>query len=117
MRLRKGDFGPKFPPFQAALLRVTVWMNSCEIFMKRLKRPFPLRSPPPNRAAPNGCWNCLHEIRFRSRLRPDDRATRLDIGSCQRLPPYLRQERQCRPAVGSYPRQQAIEDRSVAAFG
>jgi len=70
-------------PIPGWLLRVTVWMNSCEIFMKRLKGAFPLRSPRPNRAAPNGCWNCLHESGPVA-LRPDDRATRLDIASCQR---------------------------------
>ena len=33
----------------------------------------------PNRAVSSGCWNCLHEVVVRSRLRPDHRAARLDL--------------------------------------
>jgi predicted RNA binding protein YcfA (HicA-like mRNA interferase family) len=33
-----------------------------------LKAVFPLKWRAPNRAAPNGCWNCLYEIGIRPRL-------------------------------------------------
>jgi predicted RNase H-like HicB family nuclease len=44
-----------------------------------------------NPVAPNGCWSYLCEIVIRPRLRPDYRAARLDIASCQWQPLYLRQ--------------------------
>src|SRR5260370_7599364 len=40
MRQRRGASGPKSLLFQAALLKATAWMNSCKIFMKRLKDVF-----------------------------------------------------------------------------
>src|ERR1700737_4290842 len=40
MRRRRGASGPKSLLFQAALLKATAWMNSCKIFMKRLKDVF-----------------------------------------------------------------------------
>jgi len=71
----EGAFGPKSPPFRAALLKATAWMSSCEIFVKRLKAAFRLKSPHPSAGAPNGCWNCLHEILIRPRLRSYRRAS------------------------------------------
>src|ERR1035437_5283540 len=117
MRLRREASGPKSPPFRAALLRATAWMSSCKISRKRSKVVFPLKSLPPNRVAPNGCWNCPHEIVIGPRLRSYNRAARLGLASRQWQPPYLRQKRQCRAAFNSDPRQQAIEDGPAAAFG
>src|SRR6266403_3364860 len=117
MRLRKGAFGPKPPHFLAALPKATAWMNSCKIFARRLKDVFRLKSPRPSRAAPNGCWNCLHEILIRPRLRSYRRASWLDSASRKWQPSYLRQEWKPRAAFNSDPRQQAAEDGPASTFG
>src|SRR2546423_13710149 len=92
MRLRRAASGPKSLPFRAVLRKATAWMSSCKIFAKRLKDVFRLKSPRPNRAAPNGCWNCLHEILIRPRLRSYRRASWLDPASRKWQSSYLRQE-------------------------
>ena len=33
----------------------------------------------PNQVVSSGCWNCLHEIGVRTRIRSSYRATRLDV--------------------------------------
>src|SRR5437763_12833445 len=115
MRRRRAASGTRYPPFPAALAKATAWTNSCKTFMKQLKGVSRLKSPHLNPVAPNGCWSYLCEIVIRPRLRPDCRAARLDIASCQWQPSYLRQERQRRAALGSDPRQQAVEGRPAAA--
>src|SRR6266404_9867438 len=117
MRLRRGASGPKFPLFQAALLKAIAWMNSCKTFMKRSKDVSRLKSPRPSPAAPNGCWNCLHEIVIRSRLRSYRRASWLDPASRQWQPSYLWLKWKYRAAFNSNPWQQAFEDGPAAAFG
>src|SRR5437764_13892943 len=116
MRLRRAASGPKSLPFRAVLRKATAWMSSCKIFAKRLKDVFRLKSPRPNRAAPNGCWNCLHEILIRPRLRSYRRASWLDPASRKWQSSYLRQEWKRRAAFNSDPRQQAAED-GPATFG
>jgi hypothetical protein len=51
------------------LCKARAWMNSCKIFMKRLRDVFRLKSHRPSRAVLNRCWNCLHEIDVRPRFR------------------------------------------------
>src|SRR5882757_6086761 len=85
--------------------------------MKRSRDVYPLKSLRPSRAAQSGCWNCLHEIGIRPRLRSYGRASRLDLASHQRQPSYLRQDGEHCPAFDSYSRQSGIEKRFVAALG
>src|SRR5207244_795211 len=81
MRLRRAAIGPKSRLFPVAPPKAKPWKSSCKTFAKRSKDACPLRSRRPSRAASNGCWNCLREIRLWTRIRSSHRATQLDICS------------------------------------
>src|SRR3954464_12491136 len=85
--------------------------------MKPSRDVCPLRSLRPSRVVLSACWNCLHEIGVRPRLRSYGRASRLDPASHRWEPSYLRQDGEHRPAFDSYSRQSGIEKRFVAAPG
>lgn len=67
----EGGFWAEVPAIPGSASQGDNMEELMQIFVKQLRDAFPLKSHRRNRAALNGCWNCLHEIVIRPRVRLD----------------------------------------------